>query len=273
MPIENPWILLATGAAVVVAIMFVLWVVGLARRNFSYVDIGWSANFAVLGILYATLAPGYPPKKWLLAAMFCLHGTRLAWHLARRILGHPEEGRYVQLRRDWGTGGRASMNFKFLLFFEFQALLNVFLSLPLLIVALDPDASWHALEIAGAAIFFVALSGETSADAQLARFKRDPANRGGVCDVGLWHYSRHPNYFFEWLIWVGYALFAVASPYGWIALGCPVLMLHFLINVTGLKATEEQALRTKGERYRRYQARTSAFIPWFPKHPAREVAP
>jgi steroid 5-alpha reductase family enzyme len=86
-----------------------------------------------------------------------------------------------------------------------------------------------------------------------------------VCDAGLWRYSRHPNYFFEWLIWIAYAVFALASPHGWIAMAMPVLMLHFLINVTGLRATEEQALRTKGERYRVYQSRTSGFIPWIPK--------
>ena len=86
-----------------------------------------------------------------------------------------------------------------------------------------------------------------------------------MCDRGLWRYSRHPNYFFEWLIWIAYAVFALASTHGWIALAMPVLMLHFLINVTGLKATEEQALRSKGERYRLYQARTSGFIPWLPK--------
>jgi steroid 5-alpha reductase family enzyme len=119
--------------------------------------------------------------------------------------------------------------------------------------------------VAGIALFIVALSGESAADAQLAAFKRDPANHGGVCDAGLWRYSRHPNYFFEWLIWIAYALFALPAPHGWIALAMPVLMLHFLINVTGLKATEEQALRSKGERYRLYQARTSGFIPWLPK--------
>jgi len=272
MVIDNPWILLAVGAFCVVTIMFGLWVVGLWCENFSYVDIGWSANFAVLALLYGALAPGFAPRKWLLAAMFCLHGTRLAWHLSRRILGHPEEGRYVQLRRDWGGGGRAAMNMKFLLFFKFQALLNVFLSLPLLVVALNTDRQWHTLEFVGAAIFFVALVGESSADAQLAAFKRAPANKGGVCDVGLWRYSRHPNYFFEWLIWIGYAVFALASPYGWIGVASPILMLHFLINVTGLKATEEQALRTKGERYRLYQARTSGFIPWFPRNPTHRAA-
>jgi steroid 5-alpha reductase family enzyme len=263
--IENPWVLLAVGALAVGAVMSALWLLGLARNNFSYVDIGWSANFALLALLYASLARGYAPRSWLIAAMFCLHGLRLAWHLATRIVGRPEEGRYVQLREDWGGGGTVSMNIKFLLFFEFQALLNVFLSLPLLLVTLDPSPEWHVLEVVGVVLFLVGLVGESTADIQLAAFKRSAANQGAVCDSGLWRYSRHPNYFFEWLIWIGYALFALASPHGWIALACPVLMLHFLINVTGVKATEEQALRTKGERYRIYQARTSAFVPWFPR--------
>jgi steroid 5-alpha reductase family enzyme len=263
--IENPWILLALGALAVAVIMFALWLLGLARNNFSYVDIGWSANFAVLAVLYAVCAPGYAPRSWLLAAMFGVHGLRLAWHLATRIVGQPEEGRYVQLRSDWARGSRTSMNAKFLLFFEFQALLNVFLSLPLLLVAVDAVPVWHGLELLGVAIFLVGFAGESTADSQLAAFKRNPANKGAVCDTGLWRYSRHPNYFFEWLIWIGYAAFALASPHGWIALACPILMLHFLINVTGVKATEEQALRSKGELYRRYQARTPVFVPWFPR--------
>jgi steroid 5-alpha reductase family enzyme len=264
--IDTAWPLATAGALSVAAIMLALWLAGLYVKNFSYVDIGWSANFAVLAVLYAALAPGFAPRTWLFAAMFCLHGLRLASHLARRIIGHPEEGRYVELRKDWGRGGSVLMNAKFLLFFEFQALLNVFLSLPLLIVALDPSRQWRWLQMLGTAIFLVGIIGESTADAQLAAFKRHPAHKGEVCEVGLWRYSRHPNYFFEWLIWVGYAVFALPSPYGWLALACPLLMLHFLINVTGVKATEEQALRTKGERYRLYQARTSAFIPWFPKN-------
>jgi steroid 5-alpha reductase family enzyme len=258
-------VLLLAGTSLVAAIMFALWWLGVRNHNFSYVDVGWSGNFAVLAALYALLAPGYAPRRALIAAMFAAHGLRLGWHLAKRIIGEPEEGRYVQLRKDWGGNGPRSLNLKFLGFFEFQALLNAFLTLPLLIVCFNRSPQFHVLEIVGAALFLVGIVGESLADSQLASFKRNPANKGGVCDVGLWRYSRHPNYFFEWLIWIAYAVFALASPYGWIAMAMPVLMLHFLINVTGLKATEEQALRSKGERYRRYQARTSGFIPWFPK--------
>jgi steroid 5-alpha reductase family enzyme len=245
--------------------MFVLWLLGWWCENFSYADVGWSVNFVVLAFLYGAHAPGYAPKKWLMAAMFALHGARLAWHLALRIFGHPEDSRYVQTRRDWVLGGRASMNVKFLLFFESQALLNIVLSVPLLIVAFNTDTRWHTVEIVGACIFLVALLGESLADAQLAAFKIKPANKAAVCDTGLWRYSRHPNYFFEWLIWIAYATFAFASPHGRIAIGAPVLMLYLLIRVTGLKPNEEQALRTKEDLYRDYQARTSSFIPWFPK--------
>lgn len=261
--IDNIWLLLLIGTLVVVAIMFGLWWLGIRNHNFSYVDIGWSANFAVLAVLYAWLAPGDLSRRVIIGAMFTAHGLRLGWHLSKRIIGEPEEGRYQQLRKDWGGSG--SLNLKFLGFFEFQAVLNAFLTLPMLLACFNGTPGMNVLEIAGLALFVIALIGESTADAQLDAFKRNPANKGGVCDIGLWRYSRHPNYFFEWLIWIAYALFALASPHGWIALAMPVLMLHFLINVTGLKATEEQALRSKGERYRLYQARTSGFVPWFPK--------
>ena len=261
--IESPFVLLFLGTLLVVAVMFGLWLLGLRNRNFSYVDIGWSVNFALIGVLYAALAPGDLSRRLVIAAMFSAHGLRLGWHLSKRIIGEPEEGRYQQLRADWGKSG--NLNLKFLGFFEFQAVLNAFLTLPLLIVSFNRTPQFQPLEIAGIALFIIAIIGESVADAQLAAFKRNPANKGGVCDVGLWHYSRHPNYFFEWVIWIAYAIVALASPHGWIALAMPVLMLHFLINVTGLKATESQALRTKGERYRLYQARTSGFIPWIPR--------
>jgi steroid 5-alpha reductase family enzyme len=265
--IGHLWLLLLVGTLVVLATMLGLWRLGIRNRNFSYVDIGWSVNFAVLAVLYASLAPGYWPRRILIAAMFTAHGLRLGWHLGKRIIGEPEEGRYQQLRKDWGgsTGNERLLNLKFLGFFEFQALLNALLTLPMLIACFNDTPGFRAFEMAGFAIFLIALIGESTADAQLAAFRRNPQNKGAVCDDGLWRYSRHPNYFFEWLVWIACAVFALASPRGWIALAMPVLMLHFLINVTGLKATEEQALRSKGERYRLYQARTSAFIPWFPK--------
>ena len=253
----NPFELAALGTLKVFLVMTALWLLGIRNRNFSYVDVGWSANFALLALLYATFGEGWPTRKWVIAAMFSLWSLRLAGHLAKRIVGEPEEGRYVELRQRWA----GNLNAKFFGFFQLQALLNVVLALPLLIACSNPEPRLHLLEALGVAIWLVALIGESLADGQLAAFKRNPANRGKVCEVGLWRYSRHPNYFFEWTIWIGYAVFALASPWGWLALAMPALMLHFLINVPGVKATEEQALRSKGELYRDYQKRTSMFIP------------
>jgi len=253
----SPLLLVAFGTLLVFLIMTALWLLGIRNRNFSYVDIGWSGNFALLALLYAAFAPGWEMRKWIIAAMYALWSVRLAAHLAKRIVGEPEEGRYVELRQRWAT----NLNAKFFGFFQLQALLNVILAMPLLIASLNPKPSLHVLEAAGVAIWLIGLTGESIADGQLAAFKRDASNHGRVCDVGLWRYSRHPNYFFEWTIWIGYAAFALASPWGWLALAMPALMLHFLINVTGVKATEEQALRSKGESYRDYQRRTSMFVP------------
>jgi steroid 5-alpha reductase family enzyme len=255
--------MLGVGTLAVVTIMALLWWLGIRKRNFSYVDIGWCVNFAVLGAIYAGLGEGWPARKWIIAAMYALWSLRLAAHLAKRIIGEPEEGRYVELRDRWGTHGR--LHLKFFVFFQFQAALNTVLSVPLLIACLNKTPGLHPLEYAGMGIWLAGVAGESIADLQLASFKRNPANRGEVCNVGLWRYSRHPNYFFEWTIWIAYAVFALASPWGWFALAMPALMLQFLINVTGVKATEQQALRSKGEKYRQYQRETSTFVPMPPR--------
>jgi steroid 5-alpha reductase family enzyme len=250
------------GAAGVTFLMLVLWLIHLPLRNAAIVDAGWAGGLALLGVIYAITGGGDPVRSGVIAAMACIWGFRLgAYLLFSRVIGHPEEGRYVELRRKWVT----NLPLKFLLFFEFQALLCVVLSLPFLLAALNPEPGLSWMEYAAVALWCAALAGEAAADAQLQRFKSNPANHGKTCREGLWNYSRHPNYFFEWLIWVSYALYATASPYGYLAWSAPALMLYFLFRVTGIPATEEQALRTKGDDYRQYQTTTSAFVPWFHK--------
>ena len=250
-------IIILTGAAAVCGLMFVLWLLHFPLRNASIVDPGWAAGIAILALIYGAMGDGYWPRSALIMAMGAVWGFRLAAYLLMRVLGHPEEGRYVEIRRKWGS----NIGFKFLLFFEGQALLCVLLAIPFYIAARNTAAGISAVEFIGVAIWIVAVVGESVADAQLAAFKRNPANKGKTCRAGLWLYSRHPNYFFEWLVWVAFAVFA----HHWMALLSPALMLYFLLRVTGIPATEEQALRTKGDDYRDYQNRTSMFVPWFPK--------
>lgn len=254
------------GAAIVSVMMLVLWIIHLLIKNAAIVDVGWALGLALLAIYYAWAGPGYAARRYAIGTMAGIWGLRLAAYLLfARVIGHPEEGRYVQLRKDWKT----NLSLRFLFFFEFQALLDVALSLPFLLACLDPHAPLGHFEKLGGAVWIVGILGEALADAQLSAFKRNPSNKGKLCRAGLWNYSRHPNYFSEWLIWLGYATFAIGSPWGWLGLLSPALILYFLLGVTGIPATEEQALRSRGDQYREYQNTTSAFIPWFPKKAER----
>jgi steroid 5-alpha reductase family enzyme len=250
------------GAVIVTGMMLVLWVIHLLIRNAAIVDVGWAAGLAVLGVFYSIAGPGYEPRKRIIAAMAGIWGLRLAMHLLfSRVIGQPEERRYAQLRTEW----KRNVAVRFLFFFEFQALLVVVLSLPFLLPCLNVGASLGLLENLGFAIWLIGMVGEAIADWQLEKFKKDPANKGKTCTAGLWNYSRHPNYFFEWLMWIGCATIALASPWGWLGLLSPALILYFLLGATGIPATEAQALRSRGDEYRAYQRSTNAFVPWFPK--------
>jgi len=252
--------LLSLEALVALCAVFAL-VYALARRidNYGIVDIAWSYAFALLAGIYALFGAGWPPRRALIAALVTVWSLRLGTHLLVRIARkHPEEdGRYRQLRKDWGAGFLGRMAG----FFQMQAASVVLLGIPFLAACSNPRPELGALEWAGACLWLAAISGEALADAQLSAFKADPRNRGAVCEAGLWRYSRHPNYFFEWLIWVSYFLFACASPWGWLGILSPACILFLLLRVTGIPMTEEQSVRSKGDLYRSYQARTSAFVP------------
>jgi steroid 5-alpha reductase family enzyme len=254
---------MAQATAVVAVLMFILWLLHFPLRNAAIADVGWALGLALIALLYAMHAVGYWRRTLMLVPMVVLWGIRLGFYLMyTRVNGQPEEGRYAELRRKWG----ASAGLRFLLLFEGQALLCGVLSLPFLLAMHDPGKGLPEFENWGLGIWVVAFLGEVIADAQLARFKRDPKNKARVCNVGLWRYSRHPNYFFESLIWLSFALVACGAEYGYLAFLSPALILFFLFRVTGIPATEEQALRSMGEAYRKYQKSTSAFIPWFPDY-------
>jgi steroid 5-alpha reductase family enzyme len=259
----NPSTLFLIGLGLSCLLMAVVWRISVRIGNAGIVDIAWALGFAPLALLYRLFADGEPARQNLITLMVVLWSVRLGRHLWKRVMGHhPEEdGRYRELRR--AVAGQE--NLFFFWFFQAQALLLAVLSIPCLLANIDPRLHVGLAEWLGCALWLVALGGETLADRQLAAFKDDPANRGKVCDSGLWRYSRHPNYFFEWLVWVSFFLFALPAPWGWTTIFAPALMLFFLLRVTGIPYTEQQSLRSKGDVYRAYQRVTSPFIPWFPK--------
>ena len=250
------------GSGIVASLMACLWVYQWIRTDATIVDVGWSAGLGILSILYASDFPFYLDRPWLVATLAFFWSIRLGGYLlVNRVIGKSEDGRYRSLRQRWGE--RAHVYF--FLFFQIQVVLAVAFSLPILTAMANPAPFGTVGDLLGMTVWLVAVSCEMIADRQLARFRRDPQNRGKVCQAGLWGYSRHPNYFFEWLHWWAYVFFAIGSGYWWISLAGPVLMLLFLLFITGIPATEAQAVASRGDAYRRYQRTTSAFIPWFPK--------
>lgn len=258
--------LVIAGWIVAAVVMAALWAWHLRLRNAGIVDAGWTALVGGLAVFDAVAAQGgLIDRRAAIALMMGIWAVRLTvFLLVDRVFGKPEDGRYSELRR--ARGDRA--NGWFFWFFQAQAAAAVFFSLPALLSTVNAAPNLASMELLAIGLWLVAFAGEAAADRQLVQFKRNPANKGKTCQAGLWRYSRHPNYFFEWLIWVASALFATASPWGWTAWLCPATLLYLLFKVTGIPATEAQALRSRGDAYRRYQQTTSAFVPWFPRRAA-----
>jgi len=229
------------------------------RRNAGIVDVLWAAGLAGSALMCAALGAGAHAPRLLLGACGALWGVRLARHLWQRVRGEPEDGRYQALRGRWHQD-----QLKWFGMFQFQAALIALFSVPFVIVCGNP-ATRPAWLVAGAALWCLSVAGESRADSELARFRADGANRGRTCRAGLWRYSRHPNYFFEWLHWFSYAALAVGAPRAWLALTGPLFMFLFLRFVSGIPFTEAQALRTRGDDYCDYQRRTSMLFPWPPR--------
>ena len=243
-------------------LMMVLWLLQRARQDASHVDVAWSASLGMLACFYAVMAEGHMSRRFLLAALAGVWAFRLSLYLfVNRVWGKPEDGRYQSLRQHWNDKAQPY----FFIFFQAQAVLAVIFSLPFLVIAADATPTFTWRDWVGLGVWLTAIIGESLADRQLARFRADTRHRGKTCRVGLWRYSRHPNYFFEWLHWWTYVIIGFGSSLWWLTLIGPLLMLYLLFKVTGIPATEAQAVTSRGDDYRAYQRTTSAFIPWFPK--------
>ncbi len=248
---------------IVTAIMLVFYLVSLKIKNAGIVDVVWAASFGIIAVVCAAVMHGLAERNIIMLVAVIPWSTRMTVHLLLRFLHeHPQEDtRYAHLRKEWGNKTLYLMCLVFL----FQGLLIAILSAPFIVIAGNPSLEIHFQEWLGAGVCVIGTIGEAIADAQLKAFKGNPANKAKVCSAGLWNYSRHPNYFFEFTVWVGIFILASASPLGIYTIYCPLIMLFLLTQMTGVKISEEQSLKKRGDEYRRYQASTSAFIPWFKK--------
>jgi steroid 5-alpha reductase family enzyme len=251
-----------TIALVILVAMLILWLISLALKNSSIVDIFWGPGFVLSAWTAFFLTPdGFSLRKGLIVALVTIWGLRLALHIFTRNHGKPEDFRYQKWRNEAGAQWWWRSFFKV---FLLQGILMWVISAPLLAAQINPAPAyltlldWLALPLWAVGLFFEAMG-----DWQLARFKANPANKGKVMDQGVWKYTRHPNYFGDSAQWWGFYLIAAAAGGFWTVFS-PILMTFFLVRVSGV-ALLEKTLKETRPGYREYMQTTSAFIPWFPR--------
>jgi len=250
------------------AIMAVAWIVQQRTGNSGWVDTVWTFGLGLVGVVAALVPFGsieVNARQSLVAGLVAIWSLRLGAHIANRSAGISDDPRYAALISGWGRDSSAKMFW----LLQKQALVTIPLAMSVLLAAHNTAPGLRLLDWLGATVLLLAIAGGAMTDRQLRRFGADPANRTKVCDVGLWRWSRHPNYFFEWLGWVSYPLIAIdlagAYPQGWIAVAGPVCMYWLLRHVSGVPPLEAHMVRSRGDAYRHYQARTSVFFPMPPR--------
>lgn len=248
--------------------MSAAWMVQRRTAQGGWADAFWSFGLGLAGVGVALFPlDGQAPsaRQWLVAVLIGSWGLRLGLHIAHRAAREVEDARYARLRVEWGARFQTRM-FGFLML---QAGAAAVLALSILLAARNPSAGLTPQDGLAALIFVCALVGEGVADWQLATFKSDPTNRGRICDTGLWAWSRHPNYFFEWLGWCAWPVFAInltgVWPWGWLALTGPAYIYWLLTKVSGVPLLEAHMRRSRPEAFAAYASRTSRFFPRSPK--------
>lgn len=246
-------------------VMVAAWAFGLATKNGGWTDVFWSfgTGFLLAGAAFvATGTDTSQARRLLIAAFMLAWGLRLGLYLAPRVAGHPEDARYAAFRRSAKTYPLT------MLFVSLpQAPATALLALSVVAAAMRPARDLDLRDALAVLIYLVAIVGETISDAQMKRFRADPTNKGKVIDTGLWAWSRHPNYFFQWLGWMAYPAMALdpSRPASLLTLVAPAVMYGLLRYVSGVPPLEEAMLASRGDTFRDYQRRVSVFFPIPPK--------
>ena len=228
----------------------------------AIVDTIWTAGLGISALVYHTVLGLESIRSWAVLLVIFLWSFRLSFHLFRdRVFSGHEDPRYKALAEHWGA--RSARNFYFL--FLAQIVFIALFLFPVSIAMQNPQPLWAWTDTLAVLTGISAMLGEWIADRQLATFRANPKNKGGVCKDRLWRYSRHPNYFFEWLHWFAYLAFAMGSSLVGFALVGPIAMFIFLRFLTGVPYAEMSSLKSRGEAYRQYQSSTNAFFPWIPR--------
>lgn len=250
-------------AAVLCIALLALWLLSVAIKDASIIDIFWGFGFVITGAVILFLVGQQHPRTLLICTLCILWGLRLTAYLFWRNVGNGEDKRYVAMRKSWGP------RFWWVSFFTvfcLQGVLIFIVSQPLQMTASAPGLSLNWLDFVGVAIFVIGFGFEAISDYQLSQFLKDETSHGKVMNLGLWRYTRHPNYFGNFCIWWGLGCIALSSDYGWWSLLSPVIMSYLLVKVSGV-AMLERTIGRRRQGYDHYSQTTSAFWPRPPKSP------
>jgi len=254
--------LFSQATIIILVLVTLLWIWSVFIKNVSIVDIFWGLGFVVVNAFYVFMSGELNTRKILILTLVSIWGLRLAIYLAFRNIGKGEDFRYKEFRRNYGP--KRYWWFSFFQTFLLQGVLIMIVSLPLLgINSSASSGDLKLLDYLGIVVWLIGFTFEAGGDFQLARFKRDLANKGKVLNTGFWKYTRHPNYFGDSAVWWAYAIFSIAAGSYWQIIGSIVMTL-LIIKISGVALLEKTLNNTKSK-YREYIEKTSSFFPWFHK--------
>lgn len=234
--------------------MGLVWCLYRYLKNPSVVDVGWASGLTVSGLIYL-FSQSCSLRSLILGFLLLLWGGRLGIYLwVTRIRIGLLDKRYETLSDSW----KIAKPLGFFLNFQLQGLFILMISIPWFFSGMEAKDYLGGLDYPGILLVLIGLTGETIADNQLQQYKKNPITP--VCTNGLWHYSRHPNYFFEWLVWCGFTVFGLSSPYGFIGLVSPLTLYLIMTQITG-PMTERGSIKSRGQAYIDYQKTTPMFFP------------
>jgi steroid 5-alpha reductase family enzyme len=238
--------------------MSIVWIIYRLLKNPSVVDVSWSIGLMMSGLIYLWL-PSITLRNGIISALLILWSLRLAGYLwfTRIRKGHVDK-RYNELSSNW----KINKSFGFFINFQLQALFIFIISVVFLFAGKVEAENLSSLDIIGCIVVILGIAGESLSDLQLQHFKSN--NKKKVCNVGLWRYSRHPNYFFDWITWCGFTLFGLRYIHGYISIISPLFLYVIFNHITG-PMTERGSIQSRGQAFIDYQRETSMFFPWFKK--------
>ena len=233
--------------------------ISLLRKRNDVADVAWGLGFVLLAWTSSLLSGRSGTRGLLVGILVSVWGLRLAWHIHARNRGKAEDYRYLAWRREWGRWFYVR---SYVQVYLLQGALLFLISLPVLIINRSASGTFSFLDVLGVSVWLFGFLFESVGDAELARFAKDPLNKGKLLQSGLWRYTRHPNYFGEVTQWWGIWLVALGVPGGWLAMIGPLTITLLILKVSGIPMLERKMAENPD--FAEYKRRTSVFLPWFP---------